>query len=189
MIAIVDPRQADAVLVGEAMPPLWQYLSRLQKGRRVHCCPKGRGPLDPCGFSPANDHFKGTAGRGQDRHRGPRPMPTPSWRAKAMPPLWQYFLRLYTACEVHRCSSPGAGTASPPWSETPRGRRQLAHPFSASPAVRLRPRVFGACASRRRSSRRGRARTTLCRGSSCRWATSCRRSPATTSSGGCRRRS
>ena len=29
MIAIVDPRQADAVMVGEGQPPLWQYLCPL----------------------------------------------------------------------------------------------------------------------------------------------------------------
>jgi hypothetical protein len=26
MVAIVDPWQADAVMVAKAMPPLWQYL-------------------------------------------------------------------------------------------------------------------------------------------------------------------
>ena len=34
MIAIVDPWQADAVMVAKAMPPLWQYFLRLQRGRR-----------------------------------------------------------------------------------------------------------------------------------------------------------
>jgi hypothetical protein len=40
MIAVVDPRQADAVIVAKAMPPLWQYFSRSashaggQPGRR-----------------------------------------------------------------------------------------------------------------------------------------------------------
>jgi hypothetical protein len=36
MIAIGDPRQADAVMVGEAMPPLRQYFPPLLKGRDAH---------------------------------------------------------------------------------------------------------------------------------------------------------
>jgi hypothetical protein len=44
MIAIVDPRQADAVMVGEAMPPLRQYFPPLLKADEPIAAPKGHGP-------------------------------------------------------------------------------------------------------------------------------------------------
>jgi len=55
------------------MPPLWQYFLPLRKAKAVESipAPKGRGSRTPCGFSPANRPFQGTAGRGHDRRRGP----------------------------------------------------------------------------------------------------------------------
>jgi ABC-type uncharacterized transport system YnjBCD substrate-binding protein len=46
MTAIVDPHQADAVMVGEGHAPLWQYLSRLQRqATRAHLRTQRRRPL------------------------------------------------------------------------------------------------------------------------------------------------
>jgi hypothetical protein len=46
MIAIADPQHADAVMVGKAMPPLWQNFSRLQKRRQRK---PHTGELEPLG--------------------------------------------------------------------------------------------------------------------------------------------
>jgi hypothetical protein len=56
--------------------------------------PKERGP-GPAGFSPANGRFRGVAGRGHDRHRGP-------WQADVVTvdednPVGQYFSRFAKA--------------------------------------------------------------------------------------------
>jgi hypothetical protein len=42
MIATMDPRQADAVIVGEGDAPLWEYFSRLLADEAI-AAPKGRG--------------------------------------------------------------------------------------------------------------------------------------------------
>jgi hypothetical protein len=41
------------------MPPFWQYFSPLLRGRRVHCCPKERGPPDAAAFRLQTAAFKG----------------------------------------------------------------------------------------------------------------------------------
>ena len=41
MIAVMDPRQADAVVVAKALPPLWQYFSPCSKSE---CARSGGNP-------------------------------------------------------------------------------------------------------------------------------------------------
>jgi hypothetical protein len=50
MIATMDPRQADAVIVGEGDAPLWEYFSRLLSAVAPISDPKGLGPLDTSSF-------------------------------------------------------------------------------------------------------------------------------------------
>ena len=68
------------------------------KGRRVHRCPKRHGPLDPAAFYLQTGRFKGSAGRGHDRHVGPQgQQPMPVLVGEGHAPLWQYFSRLLLA--------------------------------------------------------------------------------------------
>jgi hypothetical protein len=53
--------------------------------------PKGARILDPC---PANDNFVGRRGGGGMLIMDPSADDLAGWRAKDMPPLWQYFRRL-----------------------------------------------------------------------------------------------
>jgi hypothetical protein len=53
-----------------AMPPLWQYFSRLPEADERIFAPKGHGTPDPWDFSPANRLFS------RDRRKGPS---SPSW--------------------------------------------------------------------------------------------------------------
>jgi len=76
-----------------AMPPLWQYFTRLRKKKPDEsiAAPKGHGPRTLRAVSPAKRAFSGTAGRGHDRHRGPhatrrrdggrRPCPRCGWES------------------------------------------------------------------------------------------------------------
>ena len=71
MIAVVDPRQADAVMVGEGHAPVVAVLlAAAKKGRRVHGGPQMARTPRLCGFFPAKRLFSG------DRRRGP------SWTAR-----------------------------------------------------------------------------------------------------------
>jgi hypothetical protein len=60
--------------------------------------------MDTQAFFPANRQLPGDREGGHDGDRGPplvgapsSPLASPWWWATAMPPLWQYFLRLRTA--------------------------------------------------------------------------------------------
>jgi hypothetical protein len=75
MVAIVDPWQADAVMVAKAMPPFWQYFLCLQSTRQTspYRTPKdvNHGPpsLFPCKRAASGGTTKG----GHDAHHGPPP--------------------------------------------------------------------------------------------------------------------
>jgi hypothetical protein len=77
----------------KAMPPLWQYFSRLPRHTSPFRPPKGTDPRTLRLF-PCKRPFLGVVRRGHHRHLGPPGKPTPWWWAKAMPPLWQYFALL-----------------------------------------------------------------------------------------------
>jgi hypothetical protein len=98
---MVDPgRMTFPEWWAKVMPPLWQYFSRLRAKRQTSPSlpPKGanRGPLRP--FPLQTGRFLGSHDGGHDGDRGllwPAPLRgSPAVWAKAMPPLWQYFLRL-----------------------------------------------------------------------------------------------
>jgi hypothetical protein len=77
MVAIVDPWQADAVMVAKAMPPFWQYFLCLQSTRQTspYRTPKdvNHGPpsLFPCKRAASGGPRKGATMRITD----PRPAP------------------------------------------------------------------------------------------------------------------
>jgi hypothetical protein len=73
MIAIVDPEPSRRRGGGRRpCPPLWQYLSRLQKkARRVHRCPQRGGFTDPRPFPLQTRCFLGVHEGGHDAVRGP----------------------------------------------------------------------------------------------------------------------
>jgi len=74
MIAIGGPRQADAVMVSEAMPPLGQYLCAWTKEAvESIAAPKGHGPPESAIFPLQIGIFLGTTPG--DHHGPPR---TPS---------------------------------------------------------------------------------------------------------------
>jgi hypothetical protein len=92
--------------------PVWQYFARQAEPDESIAAPKGHGPPDPCGFFPANGLLSGDRRKGPRRRHGPPGKPTPRSWAKAMPPLWQYFLRLRTVRSPTRRDRPRAGSAA-----------------------------------------------------------------------------
>jgi hypothetical protein len=58
--------------------------------------------MDTQAFFPANGQLPGDRDGGHDGDRGPlwsapsSPLASPFWWARAMPPLWQYFLESWT---------------------------------------------------------------------------------------------
>jgi hypothetical protein len=88
MIAVVDPRQADAVMVGEGHTPLWQYFWRLQKADERIFAPKGHGPRTVQFW--LNHEVRGN----QEGRRGPHSVSPSQPDGEGLPSLWQYFSRL-----------------------------------------------------------------------------------------------
>jgi hypothetical protein len=106
---IMDPQQLGLAapsrargVVGPAMPPLWQYFSRLLRQTSPSLPPKGenRGPLS--GYSCKSSIFRVPQWGAVTSMMAPptTPICAPAiwtggavdWWPKAMPPLWQYFV-------------------------------------------------------------------------------------------------